>query len=255
MMKSILARMESSTMMTGGVALMGCIFYIVTMKAFWPSKSDTRRPISRVIVFLHNILLMVFSIWIFLSTAPDLFKYFIRASSWSDFALTAYQDAEWDQFAPFASAFYLSKFYEFIDTWIILYKRGRPEMLQMFHHVGAVITMWADVVTKCPATWIFVVFNSFIHTFMYAYYALTSLHIRPPWKMMITAMQIMQFIIGIGVSYAYFAVPGALNPRQTMAISLTQGYVGVVLYLFIDFAYRTYYCKTGKARPPKMHEA
>lgn len=208
------------------------------MKAFWPSKSDTRRPISRVIVFLHNILLMVFSIWIFLSTAPDLFKYFIRASSWSDFALTAYQDAEWDQFAPFASAFYLSKFYEFIDTWIILYKRGRPEMLQMFHHVGAVITMWADVVTKCPATWIFVstvtrsaphvrsslqaqvVFNSFIHTFMYAYYALTSLHIRPPWKMMITAMQIMQFIIGIGVSYAYFAVPGALNPRQVLSNSV-----------------------------------
>lgn len=55
-----------------------------------------------------------------------------------------------------------SKFYEFVDTWIILYKGGRPSTLQVFHHIGAVITMWTAVASRCPCTWVFVIFNAFV---------------------------------------------------------------------------------------------
>lgn len=62
--------------------------------------------------------------------------------------------------------FYLSKFYEVVDTVIILAKGKRATTLQTFHHFGAMFCMWAGMrYMSCPI-WLFVMFNSFIHTLM-----------------------------------------------------------------------------------------
>jgi len=45
---------------------------------------------------------------------------------------------------------------------------------------------------RSEAVWLFVLYNSFIHTIMYFYYFLTVIGIKPSWKKLITIMQLVQ---------------------------------------------------------------
>ena len=62
--------------------------------------------------------------------------------------------------------FYLSKFYEVVDTAIIVAKGKRSATLQTYHHAGAMLCMWAGIRYMSPPIWMFVFINSFIHTLM-----------------------------------------------------------------------------------------
>ncbi|GME84321.1 unnamed protein product [Ambrosiozyma monospora] len=97
----------------------------------------------------------------------------------------------------YAYWFYLSKYYEIIDTIVILLK-GRPAMfLQTYHHTLAILGMWTGVRFSSPTIWTFVVFNSFIHSIMYTYYALCCLHVKIPikFKQSLTFIQLVQFVV------------------------------------------------------------
>lgn len=62
--------------------------------------------------------------------------------------------------------FYLSKFYEVVDTAIILAKGKKSSVLQVYHHTGAMLSMWAGIRYMSPPIWMFVLVNSGIHTLM-----------------------------------------------------------------------------------------
>jgi hypothetical protein len=62
--------------------------------------------------------------------------------------------------------FYLSKFYEVLDTVIILAKGKKSSTLQTYHHAGAMMCMWAGIRYMSPPIWMFVCVNSGIHTLM-----------------------------------------------------------------------------------------
>lgn len=62
--------------------------------------------------------------------------------------------------------FYLSKFYEVVDTAIILAKGKKSGGLQTFHHTGAMICLWAGIRYMSPPIWMFVIINSGLHTLM-----------------------------------------------------------------------------------------
>ncbi|OAA43146.1 GNS1/SUR4 family protein [Metarhizium rileyi] len=98
--------------------------------------------------------------------------------------------------------FYLSKFYEVLDTFIILAKGKFSSTLQTYHHAGAMLCMWAGMRYMSAPIWVFVLVNSFIHALMYTYYTLTAFSIRVPMvvKRTLTTMQITQFVVG--ASYA-----------------------------------------------------
>ena len=65
--------------------------------------------------------------------------------------------------------FYLSKFYEVFDTFIILAKGKRSSTLQTYHHTGAMMCMWAGIRYMSPPIWMFCFLNSGIHTMMVSY--------------------------------------------------------------------------------------
>ncbi|KAF2196867.1 hypothetical protein GQ43DRAFT_435640 [Delitschia confertaspora ATCC 74209] len=94
--------------------------------------------------------------------------------------------------------FYLSKFYEVLDTLIILAKGKRSTTLQTYHHAGAMLCMWAGMRYMSGPIWIFCQVNSGIHAMMYTYYTLSALGYRvPQWiKRTLTTLQITQFILG-----------------------------------------------------------
>jgi hypothetical protein len=72
--------------------------------------------------------------------------------------------------------FYLSKFYEVLDTVIILAKGKRSSTLQTYHHAGAMMCMWAGIRYMSPPIWMFVLVNSGIHAIMVRYLLILSIY-------------------------------------------------------------------------------
>lgn len=72
--------------------------------------------------------------------------------------------------------FYLSKFYEVLDTAIILAKGKRSTTLQKYHHAGAMLSMWAGMRFMSPPIWMFVLVNSGIHAMMVCTFEISSRH-------------------------------------------------------------------------------
>ncbi|KAK4139296.1 GNS1/SUR4 family-domain-containing protein [Dichotomopilus funicola] len=109
--------------------------------------------------------------------------------------------------------FYLSKFYEVVDTLIILAKGKYSSTLQTYHHAGAMMCMWAGMRYMSVPIWIFVFFNSFIHALMYTYYTVTAFNVRVPVfiKRTLTSMQITQFLVGASCamihSFVKYSIP------------------------------------------------
>ena len=62
--------------------------------------------------------------------------------------------------------FYLSKFYEVVDTAIVLAKGKKSSLLQTYHHAGAMLCMWAGIRYMAPPIWFFALVNSGIHAMM-----------------------------------------------------------------------------------------
>lgn len=223
-----------------------------------PSKSSSsQKPVKKefsffdTLVLVHNLILMVYSFISFISTLPIMVDGFMNLPLGEAFCdQKALLWSRGMQFWTFV--FYLSKYYELIDTLIILLK-GRPSsFLQTFHHTGAIMAMFLLCKYETKGAFVFVVFNSFIHTIMYCYYSLTCLGYRPKWKQILTQMQISQFLIGNPLALVYCLYPGCLHPDPQMAqgqfysLLFNFVYVGCLVFLFNNFAERTYKKETNK---------
>ncbi|KAL9598095.1 MAG: hypothetical protein Q9219_004726 [cf. Caloplaca sp. 3 TL-2023] len=104
--------------------------------------------------------------------------------------------------------FYLSKFYEILDTFIVLAKGKNTAFFQTYHHAGAMFCVWAGIRYMSPPIWMFVIVNSGIHTFMYTYYTLNHLgiHVSQKLKQTLTRAQIVQFVFGATYALAHLFV-------------------------------------------------
>lgn len=196
------------------------------------------------IFVLHNMAMALFSLVTFIVT---LHKFAPKFMSWN-----AIYDPECKTLMEdptiygLGMIFYYSKYYEFVDVWMLIFKRKKLEFLQLFHHFGAVLAMFGLMYTKCEATWQFVLLNSFVHTIMYYYYTLTCFNIRPWWKKYITRTQLIQFCVGLPSTIPYFFLP-ACSTESTIALSFNNVYVAFLVYLFAQF-YRRSYAKKGNAK-------
>jgi hypothetical protein len=73
----------------------------------------------------------------------------------------------WDQGLAYVGwIFYLSKFYEVVDTMIILLRGKKSPTLQTYHHAGVMICGWVALRYKSPAVLVGIFLNSFVHTLM-----------------------------------------------------------------------------------------
>jgi hypothetical protein len=101
-------------------------------------------------------------------------------------------DGLWHDLGFWVNHFYLSKYWEFLDTAILILKGKKPSFLQEYHHAGMVLAMWAIVVSQeANAFWV-VGLNSAIHTIMYTYYTAAALGYRWAGKSLLTQAQILQ---------------------------------------------------------------
>lgn len=138
--------------------------------------------------------------------------------------------------------FYLSKYYEYVDTLLIYAKNREPIFLQTFHHVGAPVVWHLSYVYGCDGGGFFAsLFNSFVHSFMYAYYALVLCKIDAirKYKIYLTSLQLMQLGFGgflMHTNYNTVAESGECRAVMT----LFNGYICTLIYLFGEFMISTY---------------
>ncbi|KAF9438962.1 hypothetical protein BGZ76_002255 [Entomortierella beljakovae] len=206
-------------------------------------------PFITALVFVHNTILCIYSAWTFYGMFFA-WKEALSTHSFMD-AVCDTDGTFWDKLGYYSYYFYLSKYYEVLDTIIILLKGRRSSLLQTYHHAGAMILMYLGYNYRAHPIWIFTTFNSFVHTIMYAYYAATSVGIKPPGKKYITSMQITQFWTGISLALWYLlgSPKGCFaNPGSRFAIWANILYVLPLIYLFTSFARKMYGDKVKRAK-------
>ncbi|NXM95287.1 ELOV4 protein, partial [Sylvia borin] len=131
----------------------------------------------------------------------------------------------------------------FFQVFLILRKKQEQvTFLHVYHH-GSMLFNWWSGVKYVPGGQAFFIgmLNSFVHIFMYGYYALASLGPRMHrylwWKRYLTILQMCQFVaIAVHSSYNLFTecpFPDGFNTAVFL-------YILSLLALFLRFYYRTY---------------
>lgn len=189
---------------------------------------------------LHSAILAVYSGWTFYHSTKIVLAYSAQHTFYG--AVCDVNGDLWNKhgLAFWMIHFYISKYYEFIDTWIVLLKGRIPMFLQTYHHAGIVVLMWGFVVTSNTSGLIILCFNSFIHTLMYSYYVLAAFGVQSPLKHYLTQAQIGQFIIGIICTLPAHFIAGCQNQAQSFVLAAVQLYAVVLIYLFWSFYVSTY---------------
>lgn len=182
---------------------------------------------------IHNGLLVSFSAWTFISLAQILYSDGIVFH-----ANYYFKNPHFDTIIYY---FYLSKYYEFFDTFLLYLNGKTPIFLQTYHHIGAVLSWHLLYVYKIDGVWMSTICNSFVHTIMYSYYLGCLLKINQVRfiKRYITSLQIAQLLCG-----HYHIIVKYKPPVETYfnysILLLTEIYVCVLVMLFAHFYYNTY---------------
>ena len=147
--------------------------------------------------------------------------------------------------------YYITKYVDFLDTvyFILRKKHNQITGLHIFHHsmmpFACYVYFKFSIYTNTAFT---PMINSFVHTIMYSYYALTSIGKNSTkllrWKKYITQLQLIQFIAIIVHSLFIFLNSNCKSPKFLTFIQMLHG----VLFfnLFYSFYKRTYITNSVK---------
>lgn len=234
----------------------------------------------KLFVIAHNVFLWLYSVWTFVEIIKTLqnSQIIVRShleengiipSSKFQVFLQAVCDLKTGIFSASSPSrnltsigwfFYVSKFYEVLDTVIILVKGKPSSLLQSYHHSGAMMCMFTGIRYQSPPIWMFVAFNSFIHLLMYFYFTLSTLKVKVPKfvKKTLTSLQITQFVLGATLATVYGfiwytdlnnkkLVSCINNPDQALTLMFNVLYLAPLTALFATFYIESYIKKRHAA--------
>jgi GNS1/SUR4 family len=189
--------------------------------------------VTHVFSTVHNLGLHLFSVYIFTSLFGVLLKHGIVAESGYYFELPGVR--------RLLFLFYLSKYYEYVDTFLLLARGKKPIFLQKFHHCGAVIMWHLGYVFSFDGLFFASLINSGVHSLMYMYYFLTIFQSMRPClsacKHYLTSLQIGQLAYGlVALPYYYYGIENGANRLVIVAFEL---YISGLLVLFTTFMVRS----------------
>ena len=229
--------------------MLACLaFYLVSKPIFKGIQkkcvSDPKAPWFIDSIAVHNFGLAVFSAVV----AWNAWQ-IVAAHLQSEGFFNTYCDPEgtlWGAsgFGPWAVIFYISKYYEFVDTWILVLKQKPPSFLQVYHHTGIAFCMWVGVLSQSSSWLIYIVLlNSVIHTLMYTYFLIKTINPKAEIKAAkyLTTAQIGQFFAGIICSFPVLVMGEKCDSSSSrFGLVCLQLYGYGLIALFMTFAKRKY---------------
>jgi len=90
--------------------------------------------------------------------------------------------------------YYVSKYYELVDTFLLILKNKQLIFLHVWHHAIMLLYTWILVEYKFTYSVCGMIINAFIHVLMYYYYLVASFGGRPWWRRYLTQLQLVQFL-------------------------------------------------------------
>jgi hypothetical protein len=232
--------------MRPGVVVGFILFYLVSKPIFKSFKDtsglDPNGGIFRALVALHNLILAVFSGACAWSSWPIVISHFTERGF-----MAMYCDRDgslWTSgLGAWSTIFYISKFYEFVDTWILVLKGKDASFLQVYHHAGIAFIMWGAVASQ--STWLLfvVLLNSIIHTLMYMYFLIKTISPTTEIKAAryLTKAQIGQFLVGIASTVGIFFLGESCDTESSrFMLACLHIYGFGLIALFVAFANRKY---------------
>jgi len=140
--------------------------------------------------------------------------------------------------------FYLSKYYEMLDTVILVLKKRPLTLVHVYHHFIVPYLFWGFLATETSGQWSLAAANSLVHVFMYYYYMKTTLGFDVWWKRYLTLLQIVQFFFDLFVTWPhllFLRAFGIWECRGSMATVYFGQSVGIsFVYLFTTFYVSSY---------------
>ena len=230
------------------------LYFVLVVVSNARLKENTKPIVSKSVLnpicTIHNIILVVFSAVCVFGITYDVavLEFLPKAKA------SSYGNAIFELFCPqrfgeslrgrifwWSYLFYVSKYYELLDTFFIVMKSKRVISLHLWHHMSVPPIMWAAFCGRlAPALIFIVILNGTVHTIMYFYYALTSMGISVSRNRakIVTNIQITQFYIGVGGGTSYLLlylrnIRFHLTP--TLQIDLEPGCSGNLLVFGIGF--------------------
>jgi len=137
--------------------------------------------------------------------------------------------------------FYISKYYEYFDTFLLYVKGVEPILLQKYHHIGATFCWYLCYTYNVDMGVYSTLLNAGVHSFMYLYYLLCLLKVNiRGLRMYITTMQITQLTAGLFAG-TYYYFPPVETYRNYAVILVFDAYIAGLLYLFGKFMVENYF--------------
>lgn len=203
-----------------------------------------RRPLRlKGAVFAHNVFLCALSVAMFAGTAYEVVARALRFGGVLPIVCDHTGGVMTGRLLMWEYVFYASKYYELLDTVIMVLRKRPLSFLHVYHHCVVLPLFWVYLKTDMVIHFILVIANSLVHVFMYYYYAVASIGKSVWWKRHLTMAQIIQFVIDLTATYPfvfyYYSHP--LGCSGSMHGFIFGQVVGIsFFYLFVDFFRQSY---------------
>jgi fatty acid elongase 3 len=195
---------------------------------------------SKLLLALHNLILTVWSLLMFLGITYEVFQLALESGTDSIFCMKEGLPIK-GRIYYWLYIYYVSKFYELIDTFFKAAKGSTIIFLHWYHHAIVIFMVWFWIHDGLIYASLGMIANTLIHVFMYYYYCVQSLGRSVWFKKYITSGQIVQFVssflLSIPFCYYHFFEKGC---KGEMAFYFSCFCNGSFLLLFINFYQQTY---------------
>eukprot|EP00243_Klebsormidium_subtile_P002537 TRINITY_DN15084_c0_g1_i1.p1 TRINITY_DN15084_c0_g1~~TRINITY_DN15084_c0_g1_i1.p1 ORF type:complete len:301 (+),score=25.55 TRINITY_DN15084_c0_g1_i1:146-1048(+) len=230
------------------VVLCCTVYLAVVALGVLAIRSSNAAPLARdpfplrTLVILHNCFLFVLSAFMGGGLIAEAVRN--RYSLWHN----RYEPSQLAM-ARLLYLFFISKIYEFGDTFIMLLKRNTRQVsiLHVYHHCSVALIWWL-IVYHAPGgeAYFSAALNSWVHVAMYLYYLLSAAIGKDPvrrkkylwWGRYLTMMQMTQFIINMIESRV--VISGKDPPYPQFIANVLFYYMISLFALFANFYVQKY---------------
>lgn len=246
--------------------------YVVVILLFEFSRKGSAPLGLKTVSMAHNLVLTLWSLFMAVGIAHSVASIALEHGVYTLLCASQNGLLQRGPLAYFMWHYAASKYYELLDTVLMVLKRKPLTVLHVWHHasIGPLSLSW--LIGDWPLSWIGALLNTVIHVFMYYYYFASALYgFNPWWKKHITQAQVAQFFTVLVMIFVFIAVSAAGSfagfgwttiggfPLPTLVhtpkcagdpnvVLISQAVNITFLVLFINFFVQTYSTKKGSSK-------
>ena len=213
----------------------------------WMSSNPSFNPDTKFLSTVHNYILCAISFVMFVAAFFHLFSKNETGDAKGIFCTSPTTPLP-RELHFWLYVYYLTKFYEYLDTVILVLNRRPLIFLHVYHHMIVPFMVWTWIRSDNILSAHGIIYNAGVHTLMYYYYASNNRNLF--FKRLVTQLQIIQFIcsfiLGFIHFYYHFTTDGCNSFHAFLYAALINA---SFLILFLNFFRSTYGKKRSTPRP------